>query len=181
MNYIEIENFFEDPKSIIDFSKNLEFYTFDKHPENSVGRYAGKRTLQIHNILPEFFDKLCYDVISNLIDFSKVNSCDWRVSAYFSMINSEDCLEHIKTIHKDVDVLYAGVIYLNKDLDIHSGTTLYDQIDEKYIKKYEFTNKFNKMVIYDASIPHGITKFVDNRLTLLFFIKDLKYSLIEHK
>jgi hypothetical protein len=177
MKYIEIENFFEYPKSIIDLSKNLEFYTFDKHPETiSVGRYAGKRSLQLHNIYPEFFESLCYGVISHLIDFSKVESCDWRVSSYFSLVNSDDHIPEIQVIHQDIDVLYAGVIYLNENPDKHSGTSLYKNEDGKYKLVYEFENKFNKMILYDATIPHGITKFIDNRLSLLFFIKDLKVT-----
>jgi hypothetical protein len=162
MNYLEIENFFENPQSIIDLSKNLEFYTFDKHPETiSVGRYAGS---------------LCYGVISHLIDFSKVESCDWRVSSYFSLVNSDDHIPEIQVIHQDIDVLYAGVIYLNENPDKHSGTSLYKNEDGKYKLVYEFENKFNKMILYDATIPHGITKFIDNRLSLLFFIKDLKVT-----
>jgi len=177
MNYLEIENFFENPQLIIDLSKNLKFYTFDKHPDSSVvGRYAGKRSLQLHNIFPELFESLCYGVISHLIDFSKVQSCDWRVSAYFSLVNSDDNIPEIQVIHQDNDVLYAGLIYLTKNSDGNSGTSLYKKENGKYNLLYEFKNKFNKMIMYDASIPHGISKFVDDRLSLLFFIKDLKVT-----
>jgi hypothetical protein len=176
MKYIEVDNFFEDPKLIINLSKKLDFYTFDKHPEFSVvGKYAGKRSLQLHTIFPDFFEKLCYDLISHLVDFSKVNGCDWRVSSYFSLINSKDNISDVSVIHQDVNILYAGVIYLNKNPDIRSGTSLYKIIDGSYVKEYEFLNNFNKMVLYDASTPHGITKFTNNRLSLLFFIKELVY------
>jgi len=177
MRYIEIKNFFQEPNLILDLSKKLDFYSFEDHPEFSiVGGYAGKRSLQLHNIYPEFFESLCYGVVSHLIDFSKVKSCDWRISSYFSIINANDETKNISVIHQDVNVLYAGVIYLNKNLDVNSGTSLYKKENKNYIKEYEFTNEFNKMIMYDASIPHGITKFVDNRLCLLFFIKDLQYS-----
>ena len=113
-----------------------------------------------------------------MVDFSKVESCDWRVSSYFSIVNSNDNTEDIAVIHQDIDVLYAGVVYLSKNLDINSGTSLYKKENENYVEEYEFKNEFNKMIMYDASIPHGITKFVDGRLGLLFFIKDLQYSLL---
>ena len=178
MKYIEIKSFFQNPNLIINLSKNLEFYSFDKHPETIVvWRYAGKRSLQLHNLYPDFFNQLCYDIISNLIDFSKVESCDWRVSSYFSIVNSKDATQNISIIHQDIDVLYAGVVYLTKNIDANSGTSLYKQQNGNYIKEYEFMNEFNKMIMYDASIPHGINKFVDDRLSLLFFIKDLKYTL----
>ena len=180
MKYIEVNNFFQNSDLIVDLSKNLEFYSFDKHPETiSVGRYAGKRSLQLHNIYPEFFESLCYGVVSHLVDFSKIESCDWRVSSYFSIVNSDDNAEDIAVIHQDIDVLYAGVVYLSKNLDINSGTSLYKKENENYVEEYEFKNEFNKMIMYDASIPHGITKFVDDRLSLLFFIKDLKYKLLD--
>ena len=34
-------------------------------------------------------------------------------------------------------------------------------------------NVYNKMIMYDASIPHGTTKFVDDRLSIVFFVKEL--------
>lgn len=174
MQYIEIENFFENPKSILEVSKNLEFFTFDKHPNSSiVGKYAGKRTLQLHEVCPELFESLCYGVVSQIVDFSKVKDCNWRISTYFSLINTEDDTSEIQIIHKDTGVLYAGVIYLNENPDQNSGTSLYREDNNQYNLIYEFDNKFNKMIMYDASIPHGITKFSDSRLCLLFFIKEL--------
>jgi hypothetical protein len=178
MNYLEVKNFFENPKLIANLSKKLEFYTFHTHPDFSiVGRYAGKRSLQLHKIYPELFESLCYSAVSHLVDFSKVQDCDWRVSSYFSLVNSKDNIPEISIIHQDIDVLYAGVIYLSENLDENSGTSLYEKKNGKYDLRYEFKNKFNKMIMYDASIPHGINKFVDDRLSLLFFIKDLKYTL----
>jgi hypothetical protein len=179
MHHLEVNNFFKDPDTILNLSKKLNFYSVEEHPESSVvGKYAGKRTLQLHQIYPEFFENLCYGVVSQLIDFSKVESCDWKISSYFSSINYKDEVSNAQIIHQDIDVLYAGVVYLSKNLDINSGTSLYKKEDENYIKEYEFKNEFNKMIMYDASIPHGITKFVDNRLSLLFFIKELKYKLL---
>lgn len=176
IKYFEVNNFFKDPDFILQLTKTIEFYSFGEHPETSVGKYAGKRSLQLHNLYPEFFESLCYGIVSHLVDFSKVESCDWRVSSYFSMVNSDDNVKDVEVIHQDIDVLYAGVVYLSKNLDINSGTSLYKKENENYIEEYEFKNEFNKMIMYDASIPHGITKFVDDRLSLLFFIKDLKYS-----
>ena len=81
-----------------------------------------------------------------MVDFSKVESCDWRVSSYFSIVNSNDNTEDIAVIHQDIDVLYAGVVYLSKNLDINSGTSLYKKENENYVEEYEFKNEFNKMI-----------------------------------
>ena len=111
---VEIENFFGDVHTITNLSKNLEFYTFDNHPDpESVGRYRGKRSDQLHKVNKEFFDSLQYGVISHLVNLSQVKECHSRVSAYFSLLNSDDQTSEIPTIHQDTDVLYAGVIYLS--------------------------------------------------------------------
>ena len=112
---VEIENFFGDVDTIKNLSKNLEFYTFNNHPDpESVGRYRGKRSDQLHKLNKEFFDSLQYGVISHLVDLSQVKQCHSRVSAYFSLLNSDDQLSEIPIIHQDTDVLYAGVIYLSE-------------------------------------------------------------------
>ena len=171
---IEVENFFGDVDTIIKISKNLEFYTFNNHPDpESVGRYRGKRSAQLHKVNKEFFDSLQYGVISHLVNLSEVKQCHSRVSAYFSLLNSDDQTSEIPIIHQDTDVLYAGVIYLSKNPDIHSGTSLYKKENEGYELIHEFKNVFNKLIMYDASIPHGTTKFVDDRLSIVFFVKEL--------
>ena len=173
MNF-EIENFFGNVKAITDLSKNLDFYTFDEHPEpESVGRYRGKRTVQIHNINKEFFEHFQYGVISHLVDLSKVKQCYSRVSAYFSLLSSNDQTSEIPVIHQDNDVLYAGVVYLSENPDKHSGTSLYKKENNKYELIHEFENKFNKMVMYNGSTFHGTTKFVNDRMSIVFFVKEL--------
>jgi hypothetical protein len=176
MNF-EIENFFGNAQAVIDLSKNLKFYTFDEHPEpESVGRYRGKRTVQLHNINKELFDSFQYGVISHLVDLSRVKQCYSRVSAYFSLLSSDDKTSEIPIIHQDNDVLYAGVVYLSENPDKHSGTSLYKKESNKYELIHEFENKFNKMVMYDGSTFHGTTKFVDGRMSIVFFVKDLDFT-----
>ena len=171
---VEIENFFGDVDTITNLSKNLDYYTFNNHPDpESVGRYRGKRSAQLHKVNKEFFDSLQYGVISHLVDLSQIKQCHSRVSAYFSLLNSDDQISEIPIIHQDTDVLYAGVIYLSENPDIHSGTCLYKKENDEYKLIHEFENVYNKMIMYDASIPHGTTKFVDDRLSIVFFVKEL--------
>ena len=83
---VEIENFFGDVDTITNLSKNLEFYTFNNHPDpESVGRYRGKRSDQLHKVNKEFFDslqliisipgltiitsKFCFGILFKLINF----------------------------------------------------------------------------------------------------------------
>ena len=50
---------------------------------------------------------------------------------------------------------------------------LYPNDDDEYKLIHEFKNVYNKMIMYDASTPHGTTKFVDDRLSIVFFVKEL--------
>jgi len=115
-------------------------------------------------------------VISHLVDLSRVKQCYSRVSAYFSLLSSDDKTSEIPIIHQDNDVLYAGVVYLSENPDKHSGTSLYKKESNKYELIHEFENKFNKMVMYDGSTLHGTTKFVDGRMSIVFFVKDLDFT-----
>ena len=90
------------------------------------------------------------------------------MSCYFSKLSGED----IGSFHRDEGMLRSGVIYLKGS----SGTTLYKDkknIFGKQKKLKEFKHQYNKMVSYDPSTLHGISKPDDDRLVIVFFLKDL--------
>tara|TARA_B100000287_G_scaffold261911_1_gene246455 strand:- start:354 stop:902 length:549 start_codon:yes stop_codon:yes gene_type:complete len=174
MKYKEVNNFFENPDGIVEFSKTLTYYSYNTHPKpNSCGRYAGLRSREIHKEHRGFFDYLCHKIVHpHIVDLNKHPDTQWVFATYFSKINSKDKIIH--PIHQDAsNLIKAGVIYLTKDIDPKSGTSLYNE-DNKKIK--EFKNKYNKMVMYDPTIPHSLNKFVDNRLVILFFLEQLTYT-----
>ena len=41
-----VENFFHTPKSTIEFAESVEYFTYDEHPEEHVGKYAGSENLE---------------------------------------------------------------------------------------------------------------------------------------
>ena len=48
-----VDNFFEDPDSIVDLSKNLQYSSSDD------GRWPGLRSNYLHRIYPRLFDYIC--------------------------------------------------------------------------------------------------------------------------
>ena len=162
-----VENFFHTPKSTIEFAESVEYFTHDEHPETHVGEYLGVRSKEISEIDPILFrfitEKFMFWTYGLMPE-----SFQCRMSCYFSKLSGED----IGTFHKDEGMLRAGVIYLKGS----SGTTLYGDkknIFGKQKKLKEFKFQYNRMVSYDPSTLHGISKSDDDRLVIAFFLKDL--------
>ena len=162
-----VENFFHTPKSTIEFAESVEYFTHDEHPESHVGEYVGVRSKEISEIDPVLFrfisEKFMFWTYGLRPEFYQC-----KMSCYFSKLSGGDT----GTFHKDEGMLRAGVIYLKGS----SGTTLYK--DEKNIfgkqkKLKEFKNQYNMMISYDPSTFHGISKPDDDRLVIVFFLKDL--------
>ena len=171
-NYSEtLNNFFDNPNIIREYALKQNFYSAEESRSFSIssGNYAGVRTKEIHLLDRVFFDSFCHRLFSNLIDLTDVSNINWVVSSYFHLQNSWDRVEN--TIHKDGDVMYAGLIYLTPGIDQQFGTSLYD--DEMNLIK-SFPNVYNTLSIYDANIYHGPSGFVDDRLTMTFFVKKLE-------
>ena len=128
---VEIENF-GDVNTVKIFQKIQSFIHLVIIQIQNLWEDIVKKKCQLHKVNKEFFDSLQYGVISHLVDLSQVKQCHSRVSAYFSLLNSDDQESEIPIIHQDTDVLYAGVIYLSENPDIHSGTCLYVKENDEY-------------------------------------------------
>jgi len=64
MRYLEVNNFFQNPDSILELTKTLEFYNFQNHPESSVvGRMLEREVYNyiifIQNFLKVYVMVLC--------------------------------------------------------------------------------------------------------------------------
>tara|TARA_B100000287_G_scaffold425542_1_gene472013 strand:- start:115 stop:693 length:579 start_codon:yes stop_codon:yes gene_type:complete len=179
----QIDNFFEDPQSVVELSQSLDYFGYDDNQGYGVssGRYAGKRTNELHLIAPDFFGYASNKIAESVYGFSKIPNlerCTWRCSMYFSLLMSSDKPSKdspIKIIHQDSGVDRAGLVYLSKRINQRAGTSFYDS-NHRRIK--EAKNKYNRLITYEGSNLHSISKFVDNRLVLLFFFKGVKHTYV---
>jgi hypothetical protein len=116
-----IDNFFKDPDSIVEIANNLEFYP------NSDGAWPGRRTKLLHEVEPEFFEFFGQKLHS--IFHENIPSY-WAISCSFQKVmpfhedpyNPKNC----GWIHND-DSNFGGVIYLTRNPEPDTGTSIYQE------------------------------------------------------
>jgi len=124
-----VDNFYSNPDKIRDFALSLDYSK--EESEN----YPGERSKPVHLVSPNLFDVLCNKVFSLFFDFNS-NYLDWKVESYFQKIYPfESSLEVQQEVnsgwtHVDDNTIFAGVIYLNQNPNLDSGTSIYEKNDE---------------------------------------------------
>ena len=201
-----VDNFFEDPDSIVDLSANIEYTPSDD------GRWPGLRSNYLHQI-----DTRLFDFISKKITHLFYANCqDWNYEISFQKINPFSNNQYDKKncgwVHKD-EYNFGGVIFLTKNPDDDTGVTIfktkngyssitnqeqevknkhflggaidddrYNQVYEMYHQQFEETikikNIFNRLVLFNNNTFHSVQTYgTKQRLTLSFFNNYVKTKL----
>jgi hypothetical protein len=161
-----IDNFYTDPDKVREFALGLDY----SPAEN--GFWPGKRTKELFEIDQEFMTKFCHKLMSYYFDLEATN-VRWKISSQFQLIEPYDSInDSIKNtgwIHYD-DALFGGLIYLNKNPNLSSGTSLYNIIDyEKYDKAQKAKHEFYLKGDYE-NYENLISEHNNN------FIETIKFS-----
>jgi len=128
-----VDNFYSDPDIIREYALSLD-YTRDNK-----ANYPGTRTERLHITNPLLFDIFCKKLFSLFYNFEK-EEIKWIVDSNFQKIYPYDCCDSNKQnvnsgwVHKDVNNILAGVIYLNPIPNLNSGTSIYES-NENHNKK----------------------------------------------
>jgi hypothetical protein len=203
--FLCIDNFFEDPKKILNFSASLDF-TSDPN-----GRWPGFRSPETNKINLNFFKYSTTKMISVLYPMC-YKQLTWKACQYFVLIKNNHMLQ--SWVHSDEPSEFTTIVYLTNE---EVGTNIYDHkqfhskfeykdVKESYFKgnidkeqaieaqknhlkdftpTIKFTSKFNRMILFDASCYHAPENLIgDHRLTLITFFTQLtgdsiKYPLTE--
>ena len=195
---IVIDNFFNNPKAVIEFANNLEFQKND-------GRYPGYRTKQLGEIENNFFQISTSKIMAALYpNESYMGSLQWTANQYFQKIKTNENLEP-GYVHQDLDAEFTAIVYLSDEED--AGTAIFKKIKEPvphheddkkkgYLKSQkskdyfnsikrnrecfqqtlEFTSVKNRMVLFDSSHFHAVNNFgkkQKERLTLITFFSSI--------
>lgn len=163
-----VNNFFEDPDNIVKWANTLSY------KEDIKKRWPGKRCCicsiayqdEDNNFVQNFIQK----ILSIKYPNNKVN-CE-GIEIYFQKIKP---IPGIGVIHKD-DMALAGLIYLTKDANLNSGTSIFNDASKETIN---ISNVYNRLIMYDGNPLHRANYFStgkSERLTLVWFIKKLYES-----
>ena len=115
-----VDDFFEDPDAIVAMANELKYYPPDR------GNWPGERTKLLHLVNERFFnyfgEKLHLLFYENVPEY-------WNMQLHFQKIQpfSEDQYSPLNRgwVHQDIDTHYGGILYLTKDPDPDTGTSLY--------------------------------------------------------
>ena len=142
-----VDNFFDNPDYVRELGLSLNY------PDHS-GQYPGLRSDYLHNI-----DRVLFQYIGNKIYsfFDSKNPDSWTIRMQFQKVKpfSQDKwdIRNRGWIHRDDKSYFGGVIYLNKNADPDTGTSVYrskngfqyfsKEEDEIKRKLYEGDENFN--------------------------------------
>lgn len=195
-----VDNFFNDPNSIANYAKELEFF----YPEEK--NFPGRRTSCLSQINNELFLMICGNILKCYLPGA---SFKYTAQCRFQLIENN---YNEGWVHRDPCVL-TSIIYLTPESNLNSGTSLYKPKKEWYSainsdEKSSFFEKvfenpnymmnedekkslmqnndlfeetlnvksvFNRMVSFESKIFHRANdyKSVDPRLTLIVFFREI--------
>ena len=176
LNIMVIDDFYEHPMDVRNFALSQDI--------NIYGHFPGYRTIPYSN-------SILKDGIQEIMkSFGTVDNCHMHIDS--KCISKDNCpcysgSFYINTsksvvpwIHTDNNK-YVAVIYLTPDAPVDSGTIIHDTIPlsnlpkiycdkTKWVANDILGNKFNRLVIFNAYLPHLPNKYFgidneDGRLT----------------
>jgi hypothetical protein len=109
-----IDDFLENPNLVVDFANSLEYQ------KDEQGRWPGKRSNYLFLENQMFFHSFCIKLFSIFFDIND-NNIKWEVDLYFQKINS---VFKEGWIHQDTNALFTAILYLNKNNNSKSGTSI---------------------------------------------------------
>jgi hypothetical protein len=109
-----VDNFFEEPEKVVDFAASCEF----KKSED--GRWPGKRSEKLYLINKELH---CFSGMKLMsLFYSDIDKMSWNMESNFQIVDTN---YFGGWVHTDYDSVITGIIYLNKNPDLNSGTSIY--------------------------------------------------------
>ena len=144
-----VDNFFDNPDLIRDFALSLP-----KTPSPN-GSWPGKRSAPLHEIDNEFHVTLFLKIFSAYYDLKYSNFSWSSCKAYFQQIskysNNNDNLKNMGWVHRDEGDEVAGIIYLNPNADINSGTSLFKLKSEYENNHLKHAHNPDKHALYNGN------------------------------
>jgi hypothetical protein len=127
------DNFYEKPDMVRDIALSLEY-------EDSDGRWPGSRTKNLKEAHPALYNLTIGKLLLLYYDIQN-EDVDIDIDVMFQKIPSfhQDPFNVLNKgwIHSDFGTVAAGIVYLNKDEDLHCGTSIFRLKKEHSLHTYD--------------------------------------------
>jgi hypothetical protein len=155
---IMLDGFYEDPDAVREFALAQEYV----NDSDSIGYYPGIRTKPLHELNPELFNMFAKRFFSLFYDIDDGRTVNWTVYSAFHKIplldKDPNSLKNRGWVHVD-GCITAGVIYLNKNADPNSGTSVF--AFKEGLTHATFKDRFDpiedtKMALFKSKTPQEL-------------------------
>jgi hypothetical protein len=145
-----IDNFFETPSLWRDFALAQEYYKGER------GTWPGIRTSMLSELSSELYEILEIRLLEHLPMFTGLS----KVESTFQLIDETWGKGWVHDDNPEHDV--AGIIYLNKDAPLNTGTTMYEGAAD--INGEHYSKLFQEDVLStDPEVRKGYVKYRDEQ------------------
>ena len=172
MRSVVVDDFFEDPHAIIEYSKQLQY--FRRRPDQG---WEGQRSNNIGDLDSQLYSSIATELVYNYYDRSK--NYQFKGHLNFHRMCDDD-LQDPNWIHNKVhndDYEMISIVYLSPNAPMTSGTQLYRQTERGPVVDIVYHNKFNRLIQFPARQLHSamdLSGGEEDRLTLLFFLSEIR-------
>ena len=111
-----VDNFFKHPDEVINLADTLDY-----KPEPK-GMWPGARSPELHLVSPSFKNAVCTKYLKLHLSAPMIG---YQCAAYFQKIGAASGGSGEGWVHNDTPHLHTTIIYLNKNENLKSGTSIY--------------------------------------------------------
>lgn len=178
---IVADDFYTTPQEITKIANRLEYR------KDLRGAFPGKRTMPLH-MIDQALDQYCnIRFLSLYFDIAQHGQMQWAISSYFQLVDPippKDNPLNDGWTHVDTNSILAGVVYLDKNADISSGTNLYKSkadinptvADDATNARREFYKTGTVMPGYEQALDEHNSKFTESVVVKNYYNRVIAYD-----
>jgi|TARA_B100000035_G_scaffold234430_1_gene202723 hypothetical protein len=156
-----VDDFFDDPDAIVELANSCMYFDTD------VGNWPGKRTEQLYEIDNRFFNYFGEKIFKLYFPGETGN---WGIQAHFQKIQPFSDNKWDKKnrgwIHQDAGHWFGGIVYLTKDPEPDTGTSIYKAkkgYDFQFPEEMEMKERFYRGEKIDEKLYDEVWDRVDDQ------------------
>jgi len=133
-----VDDFFPNPDKVVEFGMKQEFFP------STDGSWPGKRTNPIHELDRNLFGFISHKIHGFFFDEIDQYIMDMRFQKISPYHDDQYNLKNRGWIHRDDNVYFGGIIYLNKNPDDNTGTSLYEEKNGYSFNSHAYNPEMHK-------------------------------------